>query len=91
MQATREAAKKLKVDLIDLNAYAEEKFTAMGKEKADELYLHLHPGDSPNYPTGRDDKCHLCNKGALFYAQAAVAIAQRQGLSIAKLFKTGQK
>lgn len=87
LAVTRELAKELKVELIDLNAYAEQKFNEMGKAEADKLYIHLQPGESPNYPKGREDKCHICDKGAVFYAAAAVKLAKEQKLSIAKLFK----
>ena len=87
LKSMREVAAETKCDLIDLNRYAVEEFGKMGEEKVTELYLVLKPGEYPNYPDGRKDRCHLSDKGALFYAEAVVRLAGKQKLPIAGLFK----
>lgn len=88
VQATRDLAKELNIGLLDLNAYAEKEFATMGADTARLLYIHLKPGEYPNYPKGREDNCHICDKGAVWYAQAAAYLACSQQLAIAKLFKS---
>ena len=87
VKACREIAAETKCDLIDLNAYAREKMTAMGREKASKLHMILKPGESPNYPKGMNDIAHLSATGAKFYSEALVELAKKQNLRIAKLFK----
>ena len=47
----------------------------------------LNPGDYPNYPEGKSDRCHICFRGALFYAKAFALLAKQNKLPIAELFK----
>ena len=85
--ACREVAAETKCDFIDLNAYAIEKLSAMGKAEAAKLHLIFDPGVYPNYPKGRRDGCHLSVAGAKFYAEGFVELAKKQNLKIAELFK----
>ena len=85
--ACREVAGETGCDFVDLNACAHEKFAAMGEAAADKLYMKLAKGESPNYPDGRRDSCHLRDRGADFYADSFVELARKQGLKIAELFK----
>ena len=47
----------------------------------------IKPGEYPNYPEGKNDPAHIREKGAVFYAKAAVEMAREQGLPLAKLWK----
>ena len=85
--ACREIAAETKCDLIDLNAYALEKMTAMGEKKAAKLHMIFAPGELAKFPKGRKDICHLTDTGAKFYAAALVELAQKQKLKAAELFK----
>ena len=87
VRAMREAAAELGVPLLDLNRYAEKEFPKMGLEKAKALYMFVKPGDSPNYPNGKNDAAHVRDTGAFFYAKGAVEMARTQKLSIASLWK----
>ena len=87
INACREIAAETKCDLVDLNAYAIEKMTAMGKKEASKFYMILAPGEHPNVPKGRNDISHLRETGAKFYAEAFVELAKKQKLPIADLFK----
>jgi len=85
--AMREAAAELGVPVLDLNKYAVENLPKMGMEAAKSLYMVVKPGEYPNYPDGKNDPAHVRDRGAFFYAKAAVEMARSQGLAIAGLWK----
>ena len=87
VNACRKVAEETGCDLIDLNEYAAEKFSKLAHTEAEKFYMCLKPGESPNYPKGKRDTCHLKASGAEFYAKAFVELAKKQNLPIAKLFK----
>ena len=87
INACLEIAAETKCDLIDLNAYAIQKMTAMGKKESSKLHMIFAPGENPKFPKGRNDVCHLTGAGAKFYAEALVELAKKQNLKIAELFK----
>lgn len=87
LQSAREVAAETKCDLVDLYAYADKELNAAGEKKGTQLYLVLNPGDYPNFPEGKSDRCHICFRGALFYAKAFALLAKRNKLPIAELFK----
>ena len=87
LQSAREVAAETKCDLVDLYAYADKELNAAGEKKGTLLYLELKPGDYPNYPEGRSDRCHISFRGALFYAKAFALLAKQNKLPIAELFK----
>ena len=85
--AMREVAAELNAPLLDLNRYAEENLPGLGLEKAKGLYMFVSPGEYANYPKGKHDAAHIRDRGAFFYAKAAVEMARSQNLSLAALFK----
>lgn len=85
--AMREVAAEVGAPLLDLNRYAEENLPKMGLDAAKSLYMVIKPGEYPNYPEGKNDPAHIREKGAVFYAKAAVEMAREQSLSLAKLWK----
>ena len=87
LKSAREVAAETECDLVDLYAYAERELNAAGEKKGTSLYLVLNPGDYPNYPEGKSDRCHICFRGALFYAKAFALLAKENKLPIAELFK----
>ena len=87
LKSAREVAAETKCDLVDLYAYADKELNAAGEKKGTSLYLVLNPGDYPNYPEGKSDRCHICFRGALFYAKAFALLAKQNKLPIAELFK----
>lgn len=87
VEACRKVAEETKCDLLDLNLYAMEKMNSLGPEESKKFHMYLKKGESPNFPEGRKDSCHLRVEGAKFYAQAAVELAKKQKLKLAKLFK----
>ena len=87
LKSAREVAAETKCDLVDLYAYADSELNAAGEKKGTSLYLVLKPGDYPNYPEGKSDRCHIRFRGALFYAKAFALLAKQNKLPIAELFK----
>jgi alpha-glucosidase len=89
--AMREVAAELKVPILDLNRYAEKNLPKLGLKKAKALYMFIKAGEYANYPKGKNDAAHIRDRGAFFYATAAVEMAKDQGLSLAELFKSPEK
>jgi lysophospholipase L1-like esterase len=87
LQSAREVAVETECDLVDLYAYADKELNAAGEKKGTQLYLVLNPGDYPNFPEGKSDRCHINFRGALFYAKAFALLAKRNKLPIAEVFK----
>ena len=87
LQSAREVAAETKCDLVDLYVYADKELNAAGEKKGTSLYLVLNPGDYPNFPEGKSDRCHINFRGALFYAKAFALLAKQNKLPIAELFK----
>ena len=87
LQSAREVAAETKCDLVDLYAYADRELNAVGEKNGTRLYLVLNPGDYPNFPEGKSDRCHINFRGALFYAKAFALLAKQSKLPIAELFK----
>lgn len=65
----KEVAQKENVLLIDLNRLSRELFQQWGEEKSKLLFLHLQPGEHPNYPNGKEDNTHFNELGARIIAQ----------------------
>ena len=77
LEVTRELAAAKGVPLLDLNAAAKEAFEKMTKKEIESHYMVLGPGESPNAPKGKTDRCHPRDKGADFYARTAVELAKK--------------
>ena len=60
----RTVAKELKVPLIDLDKKSQELLQSLGPEHSKDLFLHLKPGQHPNYPDGKTDDTHFSEEGA---------------------------
>lgn len=63
-QATKEVAEKLHVPMIDMLAITIALLNKKGEEQSKSLYLHLEPGEHPNYPEGVSDNTHFNESGA---------------------------
>ncbi|AEC02829.1 lipolytic protein G-D-S-L family [Parasphaerochaeta coccoides DSM 17374] len=68
-QAMKQVALKLDIPYIDINHVTMDILDAMGEETSKDIFLHLKPEESPNYPKGCADDTHLCSWGALFIAR----------------------
>jgi len=82
---TRAAAEETGVPLIDLSTRSREKIQSLGVAGSEKYYLHLSPGESPNYPNGVADNTHLSDEGACMMASlvaAEIVRADPEGLAL---------
>lgn len=65
----REVAASENVPLIDMDRKSQAMLTEIGEEKSTLLFLHLEPGQNPNYPEGVTDNTHFSETGARMMAE----------------------
>jgi lysophospholipase L1-like esterase len=80
----RELAKELNVPLIDLDKRSQELLQQFGEENSKLLFLHLQPGEHPNYPQGKVDNTHFSELGARKMAQLVLGDIRRLNLELAE-------
>lgn len=79
----REVAAAQKVPLIDLDSKSQALIQSFGVEGSKMLFLHLQPGEHPNYPTGKVDDTHFSELGARKMAQIVLAEIKNLQLPLA--------
>jgi lysophospholipase L1-like esterase len=79
----RAVAKKQKVALIDLDRKSQELLQRLGSEPSKLLFVHLQPGEHPNYPSGKIDDTHFNELGARAMAQLVLSEMKAQKLDLA--------
>jgi len=72
-ELVRQVAKEQHVPLIDLDRRSQELLQNFGMENSKLLFLHLSPGEHPNYPEGREDNTHFNELGARKMAELVLA------------------
>jgi lysophospholipase L1-like esterase len=85
--ATRQAAKDLKVPLLDIELRTRKLISELGPEKSKALFLNAPPGAYPNRPDGVQDDTHLNIEGATKVARIAAEEIQSLDLPLSKLLK----
>lgn len=65
----RSVALAEQVPLIDLDLQAQRLYQQLGVEPSKLLFVHLEPGEHPNYPAGKVDDTHFSELGARKIAQ----------------------
>lgn len=83
-KAMVELAKAEQVPLIDLTEKTKILMEGLGLEKSIALFLHLKPGESPNYPNGSKDNTHLRYEGAIEIARLVVEGIKENNLPLAQ-------
>ena len=68
-QIVRDVAKTQKVVLVDLDKEAQALYQKLGVEHSKLLFMHLAPGEHPNYPKGKVDDTHFNELGARLVAE----------------------
>lgn len=68
-QIVRDVAALEKTPLIDLDIQAQSLYQQLGVEASKLLFVHLQPGEHPNYPAGKADDTHFSELGARKIAQ----------------------
>lgn len=63
--AMRQLAEREDVPLVDLTSLSLERWAELGPEGTKDYFLHLAPGEHPNYPNGVMDNTHFQAHGAI--------------------------
>jgi lysophospholipase L1-like esterase len=79
----RVVAKTTNVPLIDLDVKSQQLIQSFGVEGSKMLFLHLQPGEHPNYPEGKTDDTHFSELGARKMAQLVLAEIKNLNLPLA--------
>lgn len=79
----RAVAKTMNVPLIDLDIKSQQLIQSFGVEGSKMLFLHLQPGEHPNYPDGKTDDTHFSELGARKMAQIVLAEIKNLQLPLA--------
>lgn len=80
----RAVAERENAALIDLQAASAERFARLGPEGTRRLFLHLRPGEHPNYPEGLADDTHFSPAGARLVAGLVAAALVGLDLPLAR-------
>lgn len=79
----REVAAQSNTPLIDVDKKSRELLQQFGPEYSKLLFLHLEPGEHPNYPNGVTDNTHFSELGARKIAQLVLAEIKQVKLELA--------
>lgn len=79
----REVAAQQGVAFIDLDTISQQLLQEAGAENSKHFFLHLQPGEHPNYPGGKVDDTHFSELGARKMAQLVLAEIRAQKLPLA--------
>ncbi|WP_346236113.1 rhamnogalacturonan acetylesterase [Niabella insulamsoli] len=77
-QIVRDVAKEHQVVLIDMDVKAQQLYQQFGVETSKLLFLHMAPGEHPNYPDGKMDDTHFNELGARRIAEIVLSDIRRQ-------------
>jgi lysophospholipase L1-like esterase len=77
-QLIRDVAKEEKVILFDMDKITQQLYQQFGVENSKLLFLHLKPGEHPNYPEGKEDNTHFNELGARLIAQLVLDEIKKQ-------------
>ena len=82
-ELTRNVAEAHDVPLVDADARSQSLLGELGPEASKALYLHLSPGEHPNYPDGVADDTHFSAHGARRMAELVVDGVEALDLELA--------
>jgi lysophospholipase L1-like esterase len=78
-----EVAEEHKIPVIDLDKLSRELLQEFGEENSKLLFLHVQPGEHPNYPDGKEDNTHFNELGARKMAQIVLKEIKNLNLELA--------
>ncbi len=84
----RSIASNERVVLIDMHRKSEQLLRLFGARASIDLFLHLEPGENPNYPRGLRDDTHFSPFGAKIIASLAAEGIRESGLGLAAHFRS---
>ncbi|WP_229207911.1 rhamnogalacturonan acetylesterase [Dyadobacter beijingensis] len=82
-QLVRDVAAAQQAPLIDLDKTSQALLQKMGPENSKMLFLHMAPGEHPNYPEGKEDNTHFNELGARKMAELVLADLKAQKIGLA--------
>jgi len=82
VQAARELAQELNVDLIDLSALSIAHYNYVGLAATENIFLYAYPGEYPKYPNGVSDNTHFSSYGAKVIAGLVANAVKEMNLAI---------
>ncbi len=62
--AAKLVARELGIPCLDLEMASRRLFLSLGMEETARLFVHIEPGENPDYPNGHDDCTHFNAQGA---------------------------
>ncbi|WP_026309585.1 rhamnogalacturonan acetylesterase [Niabella aurantiaca] len=80
----REVAQSEHTPLIDLDRESQQLYQQLGDEYSKLLFMHLLPGEHPNYPSGKTDDTHFTELGARKIAELVLAAIRKQVPALAE-------
>lgn len=83
-EIVRTVAREHDVAFIDLDRESQDLLKSFGVEQSKLLFLHLAPGEHPNYPKGKEDNTHFSEFGARKMAQIVLANIRKLNLGLAE-------
>lgn len=90
-QLMREVAESENVPIIDMDRKSQALLEELGPEKSTLLFLHLNPGQNPNYPDGIEDNTHFSETGARMMAELVLEGINEQELELAEHIVKGER
>lgn len=85
--AVEAVSTELGVPYIDMEKKTRYLLEVIGPDLSQELFLHLDPGEHPNYPDGEADDTHLSPRGAEVHAKLFAKELVDQELPLAEYLK----
>ncbi|WP_222912985.1 rhamnogalacturonan acetylesterase [Natrinema sp. SYSU A 869] len=82
-ELTRTVARARDVPLINADERSRSLLRELGPEESKSLYLHLSPGEHPNYPDGKSDDTHFSEYGARRMAELVLDGIEELNLGLA--------
>jgi lysophospholipase L1-like esterase len=79
----RAVAAAQRVPLVDAERDTRALLQRLGPDSSRALFLHLRPGEHPNYPQGVSDDTHFATRGATLVAELVVQALRSSGLPLA--------
>ena len=86
----REVAAAANVPLIDMDRKSQALLNELGPDKSTLLFLHLKPGQNPNYPDGVIDNTHFSETGARMMAELVLSGIRELNLGLAEAIIRGE-
>ena len=86
----RDVARETATPLIDMDRDSRQLLQHLGPDDSKFLYMHLDPGEHPNYPLGQADDTHFTELGARKMAELALADLRKLNTDLSRHIVTSK-